>query len=123
VPGGGAALLACRPALLARQRQAIDPDERAAYGILARALEEPFRTLVSNAGCSPGQVLALLEKLPPGYGFDLRVGKTADMQATGLVDAAGVLREAVRSAVSSAALLLTTDVLVHLKDPPQSYTT
>lgn len=119
-PGGGTALLACRPALQARLAESADEDEVAAYRMLSRALEEPFRALLANAGYEAGQVLAAMQGLPPGHGCDLRTGKIVDMAAAGLVDPVGVLKEAVHSAIASAGLLLTTDVLVHRRNPPQS---
>jgi chaperonin GroEL len=121
VPGCGCTLLACQPALLERMQRAADPDERAAFRILARAVEEPFRTLMANAGYASGEIHSLLGKAGFRQGFDLRTRALAEPGEAGLLDAAGVVREAAHSAISSAALLLTTDVLVHLKNPPQQY--
>jgi chaperonin GroEL len=123
VPGGGCTLLGCQAALLERMRGATDPDQRAAYRILARAVEEPFRTLLANAGYASGAIHGLLAQAGYRQAFDLRTHTLAEPGAAGLLDAAGVLREAAHSAISSAALLLTTDVLVHLKNPPQQYNT
>ncbi len=113
VPGGGAALLACQPVVETLLKQATEPDARAAYRSLHRALEEPARVLVENAGYDPSHVLAEIQHAPAGHGFDASSGKVVNMAAAGIFDAASVLREAVLTAVTSAGLALTTDVLVH----------
>jgi chaperonin GroEL len=117
VPGGGSAYLACRPALQERLRRAEDLDEKMAYQILVGALEQPFRTLAANAGLDSGKVATCLAQFQPGRGLDVRAKQMVDLADAGIMDSAAVAKEAVRSAVSGAALLLTTDVLVHHKLP------
>ncbi|GIK43016.1 MAG: 60 kDa chaperonin 1 [Chloroflexota bacterium] len=119
VPGGGVALLACRPALQQRLAQATDSDERAAYQILLTALAVPLRTLVSNAGYDPGEVMAQINLAGPGYGFDVVAGRVVEMRQAGICDAAMVQKTAVYTAISSAALALTIDVLVHRNGQPE----
>jgi chaperonin GroEL len=121
VPGGGAALLACRPALHRKLAASDDLDERAAYSILLHALEEPTRVLVANAGCDPSKVFADLAKAGPGYGFEVHTEQVLDMVQAGVLDAASVTRTAFTTAVTTAALALTTDVLVNHKKPVTSY--
>jgi chaperonin GroEL len=123
VPGGGVALLGCRDTLLASRKEAQDEDERAAYTILIKALEAPFRAILDNAGIWPGKVLADLEQCNPGYGFDVLSGQVVDMRAAGLVDAASVVKGAVHTAVASAALALTTEAIVHHRNPEETYNT
>ncbi len=113
VAGGGIALLACRPFLQQRARQAADLDQRAAYSILAKALGEPARVILENAGLDSHEILAQLRQAGPGFGFDIDQGEIVDMVEAGICDSAAVVREAVFSAVHGAALALTTDVLVH----------
>jgi chaperonin GroEL len=115
LPGGGAALLACRPALRKRIECARDLDERMAYSILLRGLEEPTRAIVENAGYEAEPTLAQLTT--PGAGFDVLCGKVADMTEAGIIDSAGAMMTAVYEAISGAALALTVDVLVHRKKP------
>jgi chaperonin GroEL len=117
LPGGGIALLACRPVLQQQLAQATDPDERAAYNILIEALTEPFRTLVGNAGYEPSTVMASLTPAGEGWGFDINTGCVVDMVEAGIVDSATAQKIAVQSAIASAALALTTEVLVHHKNP------
>ncbi len=115
LPGGGAALLACKPKLDEMAAEAEILDERVAYQVLSRALEEPTRTILVNAGYDPGVYLARIEQAGPGYAFDILGDQVVEMAQAGIYDSAGVLLEAVRGAISSAALGLTVDTLVHKK--------
>lgn len=112
LPGGGAAYLACRPALRACADAAASPDERAAYRILAAALEAPARAIIANAGGDPARALALIDAAPRGYGYDVETGRVGDMAAAGALDVAAVTRLALSSAVSAAVMALTTAALV-----------
>jgi chaperonin GroEL len=115
LPGGGVALLQCSRTLRQQARAAADPDARAAYGILARALEEPLRVLLANAGYDPSVVLADILRRGDGWGLDVESGQLVEMRAAGVLDSAAVQQTAVRRAVGAAALALTIDVLVHRK--------
>ena len=123
VPGGGVALLAARTRLAQARLRARDDDEKAAYTLLLEAVEAPFRALLANAGLDSGQIMARLAKTRAGVGFNLKTGKLENMNEAGIVDPAYVLKEAVLSAIGSAALLLTTDVLVHVRNPPEEIQT
>jgi chaperonin GroEL len=111
VPGGGAALLGACSALA--ELPAANEEERIAYRILARALEEPLRTIAHNAGHIPDVIVERLRHVPQGSGFDARSGQIVDMRQAGILDAAVVLQRAVDIAISGAAMALTTDVLIH----------
>lgn len=117
LPGGGAALLGCRQYLRQRSEASTDPDERAAYYILSCAVEAPARTIAANAGYDPGQVLACLQPYRQGLGFDVLSGQPVDMKAAGILDVAEVQKAAVSSAITTAAMALTVDVLVHHEKP------
>jgi chaperonin GroEL len=117
LPGGGIAYLACQPILEDKLTQATNPDERAAYGILINALEEPLRAMLCNAGYDPGEIMGKIGHAGAGYGFDINAGQVVNMVEAGIFDSATVLKTAVQSAVASAALALTTEVLVHHKKP------
>jgi chaperonin GroEL len=119
VPGGGVALLACREALQQAMGRAEDPDERAAYRILIRALAEPFRTLASNAGYDASDAMAEARLAGPGYGFDVMAGRAVDVMEAGICDPAIVVKSAVYGAVTTAALALTVDVLIHRPEQPK----
>lgn len=118
VPGGGVALLACRPLLQDRLARSVDPDERAAYRILIEAMAEPMRTLSHNAGYDPGPVMARISRAGNGHGFDVLSGQVVDMAVAGIWDVAAVLKAAVYTAIGGAALALTTDVMVHRREQP-----
>ena len=111
---------ACRSMLQQKLDQSTTTDERVAYHILLTALEAPIRAIVSNAGYEASEVMAEINRAGAGYGFDVRSGQVTEMAQAGIWDAAAVVKAAVRGAISSAALALTTDVLVHHKTPKQS---
>ncbi len=123
LPGGEVSLLACKPLLLQKYHQAVDTDERAAFRILAKAVEAPIRTLLQNAGYEPIEVLAQLAPSGRGWGFDVVRRKVVNMAEAGIVDSAAVIREAALHAIHGAALALTIDVLVHRARPPEAYHT
>lgn len=123
VPGGGAALLDCRRVIRPLLDEAKDPDEKAAYRIVLKALEAPARTIWRNAGLEDIEVMADLRNAPAGWGYDVLRRRLANMAEAGIWDAASVVKAAVHSAIASAGLALTTDVLVHRKRPPESLDT
>ncbi|MCK5641563.1 MAG: hypothetical protein KAJ19_12240, partial [Gammaproteobacteria bacterium] len=123
LPGGGVSLLACRPALRRMFEQSTDSDERAAYHILIKALEEPIRTILTNAGYDASEVMAEIKQAGAGYGFDVRCGQVVDIAQAGIFDAASVQKAAVHSAIASAALALTIDVMIHHKKPQEAMDT
>ena len=120
LPGGGTSLLACRPALQEKLATSTDSDERAAYGILLRAMETPFRTIVSNAGHDASDMMAEVRLAGPGYGFDATRGQVVEMMKAGIYDATAVLKAVVFGALSTSAMALTVDVLVHHGEPEQA---
>jgi chaperonin GroEL len=123
VPGGGVALLACRPALQERLDQSTDSDERAAYRILIEAMAAPLRTIVANAGYDASDVMAEIRLAGPGHGFDVTSGQVVDMMQRGIWDATVVQKSAAYVAIASAGLALTIDVLIHRKEQPEHATT
>ena len=100
---------------------ASDYDEAMAYRILMRALEEPTRVILHNAGHDVSRTMGEIERAGVGYGFDVYSGQVVDMTAAGIVDSAGVAHAALHSAIASAALALTVDVLVHTRLPDFSF--
>lgn len=121
VPGGGAALLACAWQLRARAVDADDSDEAAAQRMLARALEEPARVIIHNAGYDPVPLVHAIARAGAGHGFDVRTGQVVDLRVAGIIDPLGVVHAALHSAIASAALALTVDVLVHQRLPELSF--
>jgi chaperonin GroEL len=121
LPGGGLALLACKSMLLEKYHQAQDADERAAYRILASAVEAPIIALLQNAGAEPAEVLVQIAATGEGYGYDVGQRRIVNMAEAGIVDSAAVVREAAYRAIHGAALALTVDVLIHRANPPAVY--
>src|SRR5205823_12697554 len=115
VPGGGAALLACVPAVQALE---LSGDEAVAAKILARALAEPMRTLAQNAGLEPSTIVAGACRHGPGWTFDVVRGTWVDAWKAGILDPLTVVTTALETAVSAAGIALTSDVLIH--DPNAS---
>lgn len=126
VPGAGVALLACR-ADLARVCEEpsteLTAEERCAFQIVREALAVPAGVILENAGYEPPLVLAQIEEAGPPFGFDVMSGRVVDVVAAGIVDVAAVQQAAVRSAISAAAMALTTEVLVHSAKPRHSLQT
>jgi len=120
VPGGGAALLGCRPALRCLLAGSTEADEQAAYRILLRAVEQPMLTIASNAGYDPHAVMAQVEQAGQGSSLDATAGQVVPMAEAGIFDVATVLKSAVLSAVTSAALALTVDVIVQHRKPQRA---
>lgn len=120
LPGGGTALLACKSILQTRLSGTSEPEAAAANRILVKALEEPIRTLLTNAGYDDSEILAEIKKSPPGSGFDVISANIVNVVEAGILDVASVVKEAVHAAVSSAGLALTTDVIVLRKNPEES---
>ncbi len=110
VPGGGVALLRCIPAL---EKMKLEGDQQVGVEIIKRALEEPIRQIVFNAGLE-GSII--VEKIKsnnnPNYGFDADTEKFTDMIQAGIIDPTKVTRYALQNAASIAALMLTTSVMV-----------
>jgi chaperonin GroEL len=110
VTGGGVAYLECLSAL----DTLVLPDEQSpAIAILRRALLAPTAAIISNAGIEPAPILARLHAAEKGTGYDVLQEKITDLRAAQIVDPLPVLEAAFQSAVSTALMGLTTDVLVH----------
>ena len=114
--GGGVALLDSRAALQQKLENSGDSDQYAAYRILIKAMEAPFRTIVANAGFDPSEIMAEVRLAGPGHGFDVTQEQVVDMVEARIYDATTVLKGAVFGAVSTAAMALTVDALVHQAD-------
>ncbi len=120
LPGGGTAFLSCVPALREKLAGSADANERAAYRILIKAMEEPFRAIVSNAGYDDSDVMAEVRLAGSVHGFDVVSGQVVDVLQAGIYDATAVLKAAVYGALSTAGLALTVDVLVLHGEPEQA---
>jgi chaperonin GroEL len=110
VPGGGVALLRASEALDGLK---LSGDEATGVAIVRRALEEPIRMIVQNAGLEGSVVVEKVKALVPiTRGFDAETLEYVDMMQAGIIDPTKVERVALEHAASIAALLLTTEALI-----------
>ena len=109
VPGGGVAFLRARQVL---KDLRVSEEEKVGVGILYRALEQPIRKIVENAGVDAGWVVHEVEKKSGDYGYDAAEMKFSNLTAKGIIDPAKVTRSALQNAASVAIMLLTTEALV-----------
>ena len=115
VPGGGAALLACVPALEALE---VDGDEAVGVKALAHALAEPMRTIVANAGIEPAPIVDRARRDHRVYDVVRRTW--VDPWTGGIMDPLSVTLTALEASVSTAVTALTAEVLVHRKNAPMA---
>ncbi|PYO23195.1 MAG: chaperonin GroEL [Candidatus Rokuibacteriota bacterium] len=110
VPGGGVALLRCQKAL---DRLKVEGDEKVGAHIVRRALEEPIRRIVENAGLEGSVVVEKVKaETVPTRGFDAESMEFVDMLQVGIIDPTKVERVALQNAAEIASLLLTTEALI-----------
>src|SRR6059036_228400 len=110
VPGGGVALLRASKAV---DRVKAEGDEKVGAMIVRRALEEPIRNIVQNAGLEGSVVVEKVRAaIPITRGFDAETNEYVDMMQAGIIDPTKVERIALQNAASIASLLLTTEALI-----------
>jgi chaperonin GroEL len=116
VPGGGVALVRAAKALekfLTNKEGEGDPDEQIGVNIVRRALEEPLRQIVQNAGKEGAVVVERVRSSKdPNYGFNAATEVYEDLVKAGVIDPAMVTRIALQNAASIAGLMLTTEAMV-----------
>ena len=109
VPGGGVALIRCQKAL---EGLRLEADEKVGMQIVRRAVEEPLRRIVGNAGLEGSIVLQKVTEGQGGFGYNARTDKYEDLVRAGVIDPTKVTRTALQNAASVAGLLLTTEALI-----------
>ncbi len=111
VPGGGVALLRCTKAIDGLKK--LEGDERVGAMIVKRALEEPIRQIVENAGLEGSVIVEKVKaETVPTRGYDAESMEYVDMLQAGIIDPTKVERVALQNAASIASLLLTTEALI-----------
>ena len=118
IPGGGVAFVR---AITALDKVKVSDNQMVGVNIMRRALEEPFRQIVRNAGLESSIVLQNVREKKKDYGFDARGEKYTNMFEAGIIDPTKVARVALENAASIAGLLLTTEAAVTEipeKEPP-----
>jgi chaperonin GroEL len=110
VPGGGVALIRALKAL--DKLEGANEDQTVGVRILARAIEEPLRQIVENAGEDAAVILNKVKDGKGSYGYNAASGEFGDLIEAGILDPTKVTRLALQNAASVAGLLLTTEVMV-----------
>jgi chaperonin GroEL len=110
VPGGGVALVRARKGI--EKLEGANDDQNVGLNILRRAVEEPLRQIVANAGADASVVLNAVVAGKGNYGFNAANGEYGDMVALGIIDPTKVTRLALQNAASVAGLLLTTEAMI-----------
>jgi len=120
VPGGGVILIRAAKALEKfnlfpdhNGDKAVDPDEQIGVNIMKRALEEPLRQMVANAGKEGAPIIERVRSQKnPNIGYNVVTQEFEDLVAAGVIDPAKVVRSALQHAASIAGLMLTTEALI-----------
>ena len=110
VPGGGVALVRAQKAVA--QLKGDNEEQTAGIKIVLRAMEEPMRQIVGNAGLEPSVVVNAVANGEGNYGFNAQTSEYGDMVAMGVLDPTKVTRTALQNAASVASLILTTDCMI-----------
>ena len=108
VAGGGVALLRASKGLTLDSTN----DEKTGYNIVMRAVEEPLRQIVTNAGLEASVVVNKVKELEGNKGFNAKIGEYQDLVANGVIDPVKVTKTALKNAASIASLILTTECVI-----------
>jgi chaperonin GroEL len=111
VPGGGVAFIRAKQALEGKLKGE-NEDQNAGIKIVMRALEEPLRMIVDNAGAEPSVVMNKVLENKGTFGFNAQTEEYGDLVQQGVIDPTKVVRFALQNASSVAGLMLTTDAMV-----------
>ena len=110
VPGGGVALVRCIKEIT--NLKGDNPDQDMGVSIVRRALEEPLRQIVANAGDDASVVLNAVREKQGNFGYNAGTGEYGDMMEMGILDPTKVTRTALQNAASIAGLMITTEAMV-----------
>jgi chaperonin GroEL len=110
VPGGGVALVRALAAV--EKLKGDNEDQNVGIAIAARAMTEPLRQIVTNAGEEGSVVLNKVRDGKGNYGYNAQTGEYTDMIKAGILDPTKVVRTALQNAASIAGLMITTEAMV-----------
>ena len=110
VPGGGVALVRAIAAI--ESVKGDNHEQDVGIGIAKRAMEEPLRQIVSNAGDEPSVVVSKVREGKGNYGYNAASGEYGDMIELGILDPTKVTRYALQNAASVAGLMITTEAMI-----------
>ena len=112
VPGGGVALVRVMQAVQAQGLKGENPDQDIGIKIVLRAMQQPLREIMANAGLEPSVVLSKVREQEGNYGFNAQTAEYGDMIEMGVLDPTKVVRVALQNAASIAGLMITTEVMI-----------
>ena len=119
VPGGGVALVRAQRAL--DTIEGLTVDEFVGVNVVRRALEQPLKLIVENAGSEGAVVLNQVKHQSDDYGYDAELGEFGPMLERGIIDPVKVTRSALQNAASVAAMVLTTESMItEIPEPASS---
>ena len=118
VPGGGVALLRASKGL--EKIEAETEEQQTGVSIILRAVQEPLRQIVSNAGGEPSVVVNEVLAGKQTYGFNARTQEYGDLVKMGVIDPTKVVRTALQNAASVAGMMLTTEAMIAEKPKKES---
>ena len=110
VAGGGVALIRAKQSI--KDIKGDNPEQDAGIKIVLRAMEEPMRQIVRNAGDEPSVVVDRVANGKGNFGFNAQTGEYGDMIEMGVLDPTKVTRTALQNAASVASLILTTECMI-----------
>jgi chaperonin GroEL len=110
VPGGGVALVRAQTAI--KGLSGANHDQDVGITIARRAMEEPLRQIVANAGCEPSVILHKVVEGSGNFGYNAANGDYGDMVDMGILDPTKVTRSALQNAASVAGLMITTEAMI-----------
>jgi chaperonin GroEL len=112
VPGGGVALVRLMQTVQAQGLKGANPDQDTGIRIVLRAMEQPLREIVENAGVESSVVLSKVKAQQGNYGYNAQTAEYGDMIAMGILDPTKVVRVALQNAASIAGLMITTEAMI-----------
>ena len=117
VPGGGVALIRAEKAIDALKFD--NADQKTGAAIIRRAIEEPLRQIVQNAGLEGSVVVNKVKEGKDAFGYNAKTDSYEDLIKAGVIDPAKVTRTALKNASSIASMILTTDCVITEKKEPK----
>jgi len=112
VPGGGVALIRALQALQTHGLKGENHDQDIGIKIVLRAMEQPMREIVANAGKEASVIVSKVKENSANYGYNAQTEEYGDMMEMGVLDPTKVVRVALQDAASIAGLMITTEVTI-----------
>jgi len=112
VPGGGVALIRVQQQLRSKELAGANADQGTGINIVLKALEQPLRVIVENAGEDASDILSEVRRGDANFGYNGQTEEFGDLVEMGIIDPAKVVRVALQNAASVAGLMITTEAMI-----------